>query len=187
MTKYGIAETTRVTGRCFDFIYNSEVENGFVAAKGELVEGERNIYNAEIPAVGSEIFFVANPAWLYDDSSLINKNEDQFINPANVPFRVYGLLADNHDRFTIADYSITPAQSEGEDIDPAIGDYVGVDGTTMKLKDLGKTAPAKATTGFIGMIIEIENQTYQRITGTAGTIIMGGKPVTIEVIQNKNV
>jgi hypothetical protein len=187
MAKYGIAETTRVTGKCFDFIFTAPIENGSVVAKGTLVTGERNIYNATVPTVGSEIFLVANPAWNYDDSSLLLKNEDQYINPANRPFRVYGLLDINHDRFAVLDYSITPAQSGGEDVDPAIGDYIGVDGTTMKLKNLGTTAPTVATTGFIGKIIEIEDLTYQRITGTAGTIIMGGKKIVIEVIKNKNV
>ena len=187
MAKYGIAETTRVTGKCFDFIFNAAVENGSVVAKGNLVEGERNIYNATIPTAKSEIFLVANPAWSYDDSSLLLKNEDQYINPANRPFRVYGLLDINHDRFAVMDYSITPTQSGGEDVDPAVGDYIGVDGTTMKLINLGTTAPTAATTGFIGKIIEIENLTYQRVAGSAGTIIMGGKRIVIEVIQNKNV
>ena len=187
MAKYNVVETTRVTGKCFDFTYSADLENGSVIAKGALVTGERNIYTATVPAVGNEVFLVADPCTPYDDKPLIKMNEDQYIIPANKPFRAYGLLAINHDRFSVMDYGITPAQSGGEDIDPAIDDYIGVDGTTMKLKNLGTTAPTAATTGFIGKIIEIEDATYQRITGSGGTQIMGGKRIVIEVIKNENV
>ena len=184
---YNVVETTRVTGRCFDFTYSAALENGSVVAKGALVTGERNIYTATVPTVGSEIFLVADPCTPYDDTPIIKLNEDEYIIPANKPFRAYGLKADNHDRFAVMDYGITPAQSSGSDIAPAIGDYIGVDGTTVRLKNFGSTSPTAATTGFIGRIIEIEDSTYSRITGSGGTITMGGKRIVIEVIKNENV
>lgn len=187
MPNYNTVETTRVTGQCFDFVFNAAVENGSVVAKGELVTGERNIYNATVPTAGSEVFLVADPCTPYDDKPLIKMNEDQYIIPANKPFRVYGLLDINHDRFGVMDYGVTAAQSSGTDLAPAIGDYIGVDGTTMKLKNFGTTSPTVSTTGFIGKIIEIEDQTYKRITGSGGTQTMGGKRLIIEVIKNENV
>ena len=63
MANYNVVETTKVSGRCFDFTYNKDIENGSLIAKGELVDGERNIYEAKIPEAGDEVFLVANPAW----------------------------------------------------------------------------------------------------------------------------
>ena len=49
MANYNVVETTKVSGRCFDFVYDKDIENGSLIAKGELVDGERNIYEAKIP------------------------------------------------------------------------------------------------------------------------------------------
>lgn len=182
MAKYNIVETTKVSGRCFDFIADVDIENGSLVATGDLVDGERNIYKAKIPAAGDEVFLAANPAWDYDDSRTVNQNEDNFINKAGKPFRVYGLLAINHDKFGVEDYGITV--NAGSEI--AVGDYVTVDGTTMKIKDVGTTAPA-ATYGFVGQVVEIEDYGFAYCTGTAGNVGTVGKKVIIQVIKNQTV
>ncbi len=180
---YNVVETTKITGSCFDFLYTNDIENGSVVGKGALVTDERNIYNATVPTAGSEVFLVANPAWSYDDSRIINQNEDAYINKANKPFRVYGLVAHNHDKFAVMDYGITPINDSTA---IAVGDYVTVSGTDNKLKDAGTTKPAD-TYGFIGQVVEIENYGFAFSVGTAGTVDTTGKKVVIEVIKNENV
>lgn len=187
MAIYGVAESTNITGKPMSFVYGDNIENGAVVKKGAIMEGEREIYAAGIPALGDEIFFVANPAWSYKNGT-IEQNEDNYINVANKPFRVYTLLADNHDRFGVTDYSITPVTSGTEELAPAVGDYIGVDGTTVKLKNLGATAPANAADrGFIGKIVDINTYGCAIPTGTAGTISTVAKMVVIEVIKNETV
>lgn len=182
MDKYNVVETTKVSGRCFDFIADVDIENGSLIAMGDLVDGERNIYKAKTPAAGDEVFLVANPAWSYDDSRTVNQNEDNFINKADKPFRAYGLLAINHDKFGVEDYGITV--NAGSEI--TVGDYVTVDGTTTKIKDVGTTAPA-ATYGFVGQVVEIEDYGFAYCTGTAGNVGTVGKKVIIQVIKNQTV
>lgn len=187
MAIYGVAESTNITGKPMSFVYGANIENGSVVKKGAIMEGEREIYAAGIPAKGDEVFFVANPAWSYKNGT-IEQNEDNYINVANKPFRVYTLLADNHDRFGLLDYGITPVTSGTEELAPAVGDYIGVDGTSVKLKNLGATAPADAADrGFIGKIVDINTYGCAIPTGTAGTISTVAKMVVIEVIKNETV
>lgn len=187
MAIYGVAESTNITGKPMSFVYGANIENGSVVKKGAITEGEREIYAAGIPAKGDEVFFVANPAWSYKNGT-IEQNEDNYINVANKPFRVYTLLADNHDRFGVLDYCITPATSGAEELAPAVGDYIGVDTTTVKLKNLGTTAPDDADDrGFIGKIVDINTYGCAIPTGTAGTISTVAKMVVIEVIKNETV
>ena len=187
MAIYGVAESTNITGKPMSFVYGADIENGSVVKKGDIMTGEREIYAAGIPAKGDEVFFVANPAWSYKNGT-IEQNEDNYINVANKPFRVYTLLADNHDRFGVLDYCITPATSGAEELAPAVGDYIGVDTTTVKLKNLGTTAPDDADDrGFIGKIVDINTYGCAIPTGTAGTISTVAKMVVIEVIKNETV
>ena len=187
MAIYGVAESTNITGKPMSFVYGANIENGSVVKKGDIMEGEREIYAAGIPAKGDEVFFVANPAWSYENGT-IKQTEDQYINKANKPFRVYTLLADNHDRFGVLDYGITPVIENDEEVLPAVGDYIGVDTTTVKLKNLGATAPNDAATrGFIGKIVDIATYGCAIPTGTAGTISTVAKMVVIEVIKNETV
>ncbi len=180
MANYNVVETTKVSGRCFDFIYDKDIENGSLVAKGDLVDKERNIYQAKIPAAGDEVFLVAQAAWDYDDTPITNQNEENFINKANKPFRAYGLLAHNHDKFGVEDYGITA------DADINVGDYVTVDGTTVKIKDVGEPKPAE-TYGFIGKVVEVETYGFAYCTGTAGNVGAVGKRIIIEVVKNETV
>ena len=187
MAIYNVAETTNISGKCFSMVYGNAIENGSVVKKGAIMEGEREIYAAGIPAKGDEVFLVANPAWSYENGT-IKQNEDAYINVANKPFRTYGLLADHHDRFGVMDYGITPVVDGSDELPPAVGDYIGVDTTSVKLKNLGATAPNDAATrGFIGKIVDINNYGCAIPTGTAGTVSTVAKMVVIEVLKNETV
>ena len=179
MANYNVVETTKVSGRCFDFVFDKDIENGTLVAKGDLVDGERNIYKAKIPAKGDEVFLVANPAWSYNNNTVVDQNEENYINKADKPFRVYGLVAHNHDKFGVEDYGITATG------DIAVGDYVTVDGASEKIADVGVAAPADA--GFVGKVVEIETYGFAYCTGSAGNVGTSGKRVIIEVIKNETV
>lgn len=89
MAKYGVVETTKITEPCFDVKATIDVENGWVVKKGDIVTGEKAIYKAEVPATTDEVYLVANSAWDYNDSSIINQNEENYINKSGKPFRVF--------------------------------------------------------------------------------------------------
>ena len=177
MAKYGVVETTKITEPCFDVKATVDVENGWVVKKGDIATGEKAIYKAEVPAATDEVYLAANPAWDYNDSSIINQNEENFINKSGKPFRVYALKKDN--LFAVLDYSIT------DNTTLAVGDYIGVDGTTMKLKDLGTSDPG--STAFMGKVIDITEYGFAYCTGTAGNVGATGKKVTIEVVRNTEI
>lgn len=193
MAKYGVVETTKITEICYDFINaTTAIENGWVVKKGDLVTGERNIYNAAVPATTDKVYLVANPAWSYKNE-VSEQAEDQYINVAGKAFRVYGLAATN--KFGVTDYTITPVNSSTP---IAVGDYIGVDGTTMKLKDLGTTEPTGV--GFYGKVTEIEEYgifpciNVATVTSPSGNpptgggeIVAEGKKIVIEVVQNETV
>lgn len=187
MAIYGVAETTKISGRCYDFINaTTDIENGWVVAKGNLKTGERNIYLAGVPATTDKVYFVANPAWSYSNDA-DKKDEDKFINVKNRPFRGYGL--NENDKFGVKAYSI------GNNTNLAIGDYIGVDGTTMKLTDLGTTEPTNV--GFIGIVREIYDSGIFPCINVSTTVMDGDKDtgkiaaesqwVIIEVVQNETV
>lgn len=178
MAIYNKVETTNVSGRCFSFVSDMGVENGSLVAMGELVEGTNDTYKGEIPAIGNKVFLVANPAWSYDDCRTVNQNEENYINKADLAYRVYELK--ELDKFTVEDYGIS------DNTTLAVGDYVTVDGTTAVIKDVGTAAPADIY-GFVGRVERIETYGFAFCTGTAGNVGSTGKKVTIKVIKNENV
>lgn len=181
MAKYGVVETTKITEPCFDFKATADIENGFIVKKGDLVTGETHIYVAGVPTITDEVYLVANPAWSYDESSIINQNEDEFINKKGIAFRGYAMKKDN--KFAVLDYSIDTSNVSAL----TVGDYIGADGTTNKLKDLGSSAPTMSSVGFIGIVRDIKEYGFVYCTGTAGNVGATGKKVVIEVLKNSTV
>ena len=91
MNEYMTVETTNVYGSvCYSLQSTEDVQNGAVVGKGDLVDKEDSIYKAETD-YSKGAYLVANPAWSYDDSSAVNQNEENYVNKANTPFRVYKL------------------------------------------------------------------------------------------------
>lgn len=199
MGNYNVVETTNMWGaKCLSFQATSDIENGMLVAKGDLVTGETDIYTAAVPTTADEVYLVANPAWSYDDSSATSQNEENFINKAGVPFRVYQLKKDN--KFKIYSTAITPATSgSGEsatETPVAVGQYITVDGTTNK----PKAVATKPTSGFVGKVIAIEEIGFPYCVGSLGQNVVIGSgdtavtmghsvdtrvtKVTIEVIKN---
>ena len=128
------------------------------------------------------MFLAADPAWSYEKGSPLVQNENRYIIPAGKPFRVYGLIAANHDKFTVEDYGITPAQGKDK---VSVGEYVGADGETAKLKSLGTGEPDSGR-GFVGKIISEECYGLIIDTDAEGGAAAVGRKLTVEVIRNED-
>lgn len=166
---YGVVHTTNLSG-CdnYSFQYTADIENGFLVAKGEPVTGEREIYQAVLDAA-EPAYLVANPAWLYDDSTYEKKNEDAYINKADVAFRVYELKPNK--KFAVTSYTI-----DGDDI--AVGDTLGVSAT-------GKLDKTVSDSALLVKVRAIDNYGFPYNVGSASTVDTTTKMVTVEVLQNK--
>lgn len=192
MANYNVVETTNMYGsKCLSFQANTDIENGMLVAKGDLVTGETDIYNASVPTTSDEVYLVANPAWSYNNDRATDQNEENYINKADIPFRVYQLKKDN--KFKTYSTGITPID---KDTDIAIGQYITVDGTTNKPLAVA-TMPE---TGFVGKIINVEEIGFPYCVGSLGkNVILGSgsntvsmgyavdtrvTKVTIEVVKN---
>ena len=171
---YGVFESTLITGRNFSFINeDTDLENGMLVHKGDMVEGYTEVYEAVIPtaasiSAGEPVYVIGNPAWNYDNSSTINQNENKYFIPAGKVFRVYQLNVT--DKFGISDYSIQGT--------PAVGEYVGL-ATNSGFPVASATVPAN---GFVGKVIEIASLGFNYWVGQ--DLNMQAKRVRIEVIRN---
>lgn len=123
---YMVVETTLVDGaRLFSLQSTKDLQNGAVVGKGDLVTGEREIYNALDDVTGGK-YLVANPAWDYDDSRLVNQNEENYINKKGIAFRAYRLEKDM--KYKIYNVDATFSVGNYVKYNAATGEYE-VDGT----------------------------------------------------------
>ena len=178
---YGIFESTLITGRNFSFVGDKDLENGMLVHRGELVSNFQGneVYQAIVPTAGSisrnePVYVVGHPAWSYDDSSIVNQNEDKFFVPAGTIFRVYSLNVS--DRFGIADYGIEGYGIDGNEVE--VGHYIGL------LAD--STRPERSTTlpanGFAARVIEIRDMGHEYWVGQK--IDQRTRKVRVEVVRN---
>lgn len=134
MARYGfnVVETTFVPRSvCFSLQSESDVENGAIVGKGGLVEGETSIYEAETDYTEG-MYLVANPAWSYDTSSIVNQNEENFVNKAGIPFRAYRLEKDM--KYKVYNIDTTTPFAVGDGVKFESGKYVKDEGGSPKLK-----------------------------------------------------
>lgn len=172
---YGVVHTTNLSG-CdnYSFQHTADIENGILVAKGELVTGERQVYQAVLDAK-KPAYLVANPAWNYDDSTYAKKQEDAYINKANKAFRVYELKPDK--KFAITSYSIVNGNDTAE---IAVGDTLGVN-------TAGKLDKSVSDSALLVKVESIDNYGFTYAVGSAGSVDTGAKMVTVRVIQNESV
>lgn len=180
MAKYGIVESTKLTEPCFDFESTVDVENGMLVVKGDLVEGERMVYEGGFPSAAQlateKLYLVANPAWNYDTSSTINQNEEEYINKAGRAYRVYALKDTN--RFKVTDYTIDPIDSNTP---IAEGQFVVAQADKGKMKAVAATPTGVA---FYGKVIAIDQSGFPFAIGSAGTP-MGEYGYALNGVMNK--
>ena len=151
---YMVVETTLVDGaRLFSLQSTKDLQNGAVVGKGDLVTGEREIYNA-IDEVTDGKYLVANPAFSYDDSRLVNQNEENYINKKGIAFRAYRLEKDM--KYKI--YNIDETFS--------VGDYVKYNATAGKYeKDSSNASGLK--------VVAVEEVGFPYCIGSIGAKVVG--------------
>lgn len=150
---YMTVETTFMEGcTCFSMQSNVDIQNGAIVGKGELIPGEDSIYEATDDYTNG-MFLVANPAWDYDTSHAENQNEENFINKAGIPFRVYEFQKDRK-------YKVGNLPS---DVTLEKGDYV----------EFKAGAYAKATGNTSLKVVAVEDTGFPYFVGSAGVQIAG--------------
>ena len=151
---YMVVETTLVDGaRLFSLQSTKDLQNGAIVGKGDLVTGEREIYNAIDDVTGGK-YLVANPAWSYDDSRLVNQNEENYINKKGIAFRAYRLEKDM--KYKI--YNIDETFS--------VGDYVKYNATAGKYeKDSSNASGLK--------VVAVEEVGFPYCIGSIGAKVVG--------------
>lgn len=166
---YMTVETTNLIGCvCYDLQSTGDVQNGAIVGKGDLVTGEKSVYTA-LDDYADGMYLVANSAWSYNDNSATDQNEENFINKANVPFRVYELKKDK--KYKIGNVPST--------ITLAVGDYV-------EFKS-GAYAKASGTTNL--KVVNVEEVGFPYCIGSAGIAITGdssnvyGKAIDTRVVK----
>ena len=151
---YMVVETTLVDGaRLFSLQATKDIQNGAIVGKGDLVTGEREIYNA-IDEVTDGKYLVANPAWSYDDSRLVNQNEENCINKKGIAFRAYRLEKDMKYKISNVDETFS------------VGDYVKYNATAGKYeKDSSNASGLK--------VVAVEEVGFPYCIGSIGAKVVG--------------
>lgn len=127
---YMVAESTLLTdARIFSMQSTKDVQNGAIVGKGDLVTGEREIYNALDDVTGGK-YLVITPAWSYE-SGATKQNEENFINKAGIAFRAYRLEKDM--KFKISNIDATFAVGDEVEYDPTTETYVAGTDTGLKV------------------------------------------------------
>ena len=151
---YMVVETTLVDGaRLFSLQATKDIQNGAIVGKGDLVTGEREIYNALDDVTGGK-YLVANPAWSYDDSRLVNQNEENYINKKGIAFRAYRLEKDMKYKIYNVDETFS------------VGDYVKYNATAGKYeKDSSNASGLK--------VVAVEEVGFPYCIGSIGAKVVG--------------
>ena len=151
---YMVVETTLVDGaRLFSLQSTKDLQNGAIVGKGDLVTGEREIYNALDDVTGGK-YLVANPAWSYDDSRLVNQNEENYINKKGIAFRAYRLEKDMKYKISNIDETFS------------VGDYVKYNATAGKYeKDSSNASGLK--------VVAVEEVGFPYCIGSIGAKVVG--------------
>lgn len=151
MANYMTVETTNLKGcACFSLQSTSDIQNGAIVGKGDLITGEKSVY-AALDDYTDGMYLVSHPAWSYKDGSLTDQNEENFINKAGVAFRAYELKKDR--KFKIGNVPVTLKK----------GDYVKFE----------NGAYAKSTDATALQVVDVEEIGFPYCIGSAGVKITG--------------
>lgn len=127
-----VAETTFVPRSvCFSMQSDTDVENGAIVGKGDLVDGETSIYEAETD-YSAGMYLVAHPAWNYEVYRSTDLNEENYINKAGTPFRTYRLEKDM--KYKVYNLDLATPFAVGDGVKFEGGKYVKDEGGSPKLK-----------------------------------------------------
>ena len=123
------------------------IENGNVLKRGDLLEGEREVFAGAVPAANDaldDIVLVATPEVMYDERL---RNLDDFINEAGKIARAYHLR--KGDIFSVTKEALAGAET------PAVGNVVELKADT-KLQVVKAATGATDGSTVVGKIIAID-------------------------------
>lgn len=172
---YMVAESTLLTdARNFSMQSTKDIQNGAIVGKGELVTGEREIYNAIDDVTGGK-YLVLNPAWSYNDDRAVNQNEENYVNVKGVPFRAYRLEKDM--KYKISNIAETFVVGDEVEYNATTGKYAKGTDTGLKVVDIEEVGFPYCI-GSIGVqVVGDTNNEYGYATGAKTT------KYTIEVVK----
>jgi len=170
---YKMFESTNIKGKNISFVHTADLENGTLVAQGALVPGSKDIFNVVEAGAdeAAKLYVVGNPAWSYDSSSLMNQNEDAYINAAGKVVRTYELA--EGDKFAVTGVEPIDASTELE-----AGQFVVVTAGG------GLKAAAAQGSGFGGEIVRVRKLGAGYHVGPADEISNRKLMVTILVRKN---
>lgn len=135
--KYMVAESTLLTNaRIFSMQSTKDLQNGAIVGKGELMTGEDQIYTALDDYVDGE-YLVLNPAWSYKGDSIVNQNEENYVNKAGRAFRAYRLEKDH--KYKIYNIEETFEIGDAVKYDAATGKYTKDESSNLKVVAIEET------------------------------------------------
>ena len=141
--KYIVTENA---GQANETKTETAIENGCVLKIGDLMDGQREVYEGTAPAKGDalgDLCLIATPELMYDERK---HDLDEFINEAGKIARGY--------RFHHADtFSLTADAFETALSEIAVGNIIELQNNKTKMKVV---ASATASTTTVGKIIAIE-------------------------------
>lgn len=130
---YMVAESTLLTNAVIVSLQaTKDLQNGAIVGKGDLVTDEKSIYTALDDVTGGK-YLVLNPAWSYNDYTVTDQNEENYINKAGVPFRSYRLEKDM--KFKVGNIAEDFNVGDVVKYDSATGKYTSDPSGDLKIVD----------------------------------------------------
>lgn len=147
-------------GRIFNVMADSEIEQGSLVAIGDLVDGEREIYNAAAvtDATAEKVALIASDEVNYDPRKAM---WEDFTNEANYPVKAYELK--ENDVFTISEDGFTGT--------PEVDKYLITSNNSLK----GKIADnLNDGTAFAAKIIKLTTLGFNRTPAIRVQVVKNG-------------
>lgn len=147
-------------GRIFNVMADFEIEQGNLVAIGDLVDGEREIYDAAAvtDATAEKVALIASDEVNYDPRKAM---WEDFTNEANYPAKAYEL--NENDEFTISEDGFTGT--------PEVGKYLITDNGSLK----GVIADDLTDgTAFAAKIIKLTTLGFNRIPAIRVQVVKNG-------------
>lgn len=165
-------------GHIFNVKATEDMQNGQVGHLGDLLEGEREVYEIAKPTVDSikekGLVLIAHSPINYDESKLSSASEQNYAIESGEVVRAYEL----HEKDI---FSVT---KEGIDLigdAPVAGNYVVAQAGSHKLKEVAAIVGDEA---FVGKVVRKDVLGTKTVTGQAGVVVRSLEYVVIEIVKN---
>lgn len=145
---YAVCHTAKVKetnrgGRLYSAVHTAPLQNGSIVFLGELVSGEKEIRQAEVPTTAAiakkRPMLVMTPEIIYDQSTKSKQALGNFVNPANKAFPVVPL----------SEFDEIEVSKEVFEGTPTVGKYVQLKDNSVKLEVVDSAPEAGVLYGKI--------------------------------------